>query len=53
MLVIFILSIGRHTHTLLELFKYISENPESSDRLLAKLRRQSPKWKVLVEQLVL
>lgn len=43
---------GRHPHTLLELFKYIAENPESSERLLRKLRAERPKKQMLAERLV-
>lgn len=37
---------------LLELFKYITENPEPSQRLLEKLRASQPKVPKLVEGLV-
>jgi hypothetical protein len=46
------IQIGRHTHTLLELFKYITENPEPSERLLEKLRMSRPSKPQLVEGLV-
>jgi len=32
----------RDLHTLLELFKYITENPEPSERLLEKLKETKP-----------
>ena len=45
---------GRDLHTLLELFKYITENPEPSERLLEKLRSTNPARKsaLAVEQLI-
>lgn len=43
---------GRHPHILLELFKYISENPESSDRLQAKLRKPAQAKRSSLEKLV-
>ena len=35
-------STGRDLHSLLELFKYITENPEPSERLLEKLKEVKP-----------
>jgi hypothetical protein len=43
---------GRDPHILLELFKYIAENPEGSERLLRKLRAERPKKQMLAERLV-
>jgi hypothetical protein len=43
---------GRHTHSLLELFKYITENPEPSERLLEKLRATKPAKPQLITGLV-
>jgi hypothetical protein len=44
--------IGRHTHTLLELFKYITENPEPSELLLERLRATKPAKPQAIEGLV-
>src|SRR5690606_30174396 len=46
------ISRGRHPHTLLELFKYIAENPESSERLLKRLQKPVAPKVALVENLV-
>jgi len=46
------ISNGRDAHMLLELFKYITENPESSQRLLDKLKHTEPKQPKLIEALV-
>lgn len=43
---------GRDLHTLLELFKYITENPEPSERLLEKLKEIKPSKHKVIESLV-
>ena len=44
---------GRDLHILLELFKYITENPEPSQRLLDKLKFTDTKKSKLIKGLVL
>ena len=44
---------GRQSHNLLELFKYIPENPEPSELLLEESRASKPPKPLLVEGLVL
>jgi hypothetical protein len=44
---------GRDLHTLLELFKYITENPEPSQLLLQSLKTNRPKQQKVMEGLVL
>jgi hypothetical protein len=43
---------GRDSHILLELFKYITENPESSELLLEELKTTRTSKTRLVEGLV-
>lgn len=43
---------GRDLHTLLELFKYITENPEPSERLLEKLKETKPTKQHTIQGLV-